>query len=162
MDKWLHVYYVGYSGKSPHMKQVWAYRRAGASRPLLKSTNKGWVISNAEFFARKHCLLLFIHQFNDHVAEHRDHRSVHMNVSKDFKTHYNETMTNNLVREIPNLGQSANVKNLSVRAVFKDKEEPLHSNVIVLLHNGQKVKFRREARYLFPTPELIAKIGLLI
>lgn len=157
MRNWLHVYYI----KNRKYQGQWAYSRAGAERPLLKSTSMPWIGKNAEYFAHKHKLLLFIHDQQGNVIEHRDYRKGWNVVSKDFKTHYNDTMGNKLGVEVPNLKESANVKELKVRAVFKDKEEPEYLNVFVFMHNGTKVKFK-VGRYGFPDAQLLARIGLLV
>jgi hypothetical protein len=159
MRDWLHVYCAG------EKKGVftWAYSRVGSERPLLKSTNRNWVLENAKYFASKHSLLLMLHDQVGVVAKSFDYRigATRMGVSQDFKTHYNETMANKLKSELINLKDSPNVKDIHVRAVFKDKEEPENLVVIATMHNGQKVKIKT-IRYMFPNEQLIAQIGLLI
>lgn len=159
MRNWLHLYQVRHATGSKNAE--WAYARAGADRPLLKSTSRPWVLEHAIYFASKHKLLLFVHQHDGQVVEHLNFGGTVVSVSADFKTHYNNTMTNKLAIELPNLKDSANVKEVVVRAVFKDKEEPEYLNVKVLMRAGNKIKFK-VGRYGFPDATLLARLGLLV
>jgi len=156
MDKWLHLHVTGTPQKPKYVVQ-----RALSSRAIRTMKSYDFALMYADWFAFKYELVLFVHNITDSVISEIDHRS-EITVpypSNDFKTHYNATMANKLKVECPNIEKSDNIQEVTVRARFKDNEEPEFIVVHVKTKNG-KVRFK-ETVYMFPNSELIAKIGLL-
>lgn len=158
MEDWLHFQAARYSNR--YHRWVYGVRRSGTKRFLLISMNFKYLEMYADYFAAKHQLKLFVHDITGAVVNIKEGKKM-VAPSKDFKTYYNDAKANQLKSELPNLNLSTNIKDIHVRGYFKTKEEPDWLSVRVYLHDGKKITFK-EAVYQFPTPELLAKVGLLM
>lgn len=82
--------------------------------------------------------------------------------TRELRVHYNDELVWRMKREFSNVEISENIFRLVVRAQW-GHDDPNPKRIVVVVKNiaGQNMRFN-EKLYGFPTPELLAKLGLLL